>query len=322
MTGNRTNPLAKDIVELERINRDYLEELEVNKEKATDSTNSNFENSPSIVDMNIDSFCMKYSSDELESLKEIIHKDKMRRLNKHFWVYEQEHKHNQHIKALKDYSQEFLSLPADDSRDKQYKLACTITHEFDAKNSLFFPPDYSNTNNKNCQNLMISNQAESEKSENKNFSNNSINLQSLNEKQVLAENTRLPLNFVENMSEKHSNKLKKKFYEAYESSDVVRLLKELKEIDEKQEKDKNNQNLQNEQNLIPTPVINGYKLVKDPKLEKLEKTEIFTWGEIAATPQREPRFSVQQSSRREDLAHSLANRTSSIISKQKKVDET
>jgi hypothetical protein len=317
VTGNRTNPGAKDIIELERINRDYLEELNQEKQKK-----------PTLITdlpdkMNIDSFCMKYSSDELESLKEIIHKDKMKRLNKHFWIYEQEYKHNEQIKALKDYSQEYLSLPPGEG-DKQFKMACKITHEFDAKNSLFFPPDYSNTNNRvemnenKLQSLqMISNQSQAEKSKNENsFSTFSSNLESLKDKQVLAENTRLPENFVESMSEKHSSKMRKKIFEAYESSDVVRLLKELKEIDEKQEKDKNSDVPQS------TPIINGYKLVKDPKLDK---AAIFTWGEIAATPNvlsKEPRFSVQQTPRREDLAHSLANKTSSVISKQKKLDET
>jgi hypothetical protein len=256
--------------------------------------------------MNVDSFCMKYASDELESLREIIQKDKQKRLNKYFWVFEAEHLANEKLHALKDYGDEFMALPM--GNEKKFKEPCILTADIDAKSSLFFPPEYSNTNNR----VEMSKNKKLALAETK-IEDFSSNLEDLNEKQVLTENTRLPHNFVESMIEKQTSKMRKKIYEAYESSDVIRLLKELKEIDEQKEKDKE---------MMPetTPMINGYKLVKDPKLEK---AAIFTYGEIASTPNilKEPRFSVPQTPKREDLAHVLANKNFNKLKKDKK-DET
>ena len=123
----------------------------------------------------------------------------------------------------------------------------------------------------------------------------------------MRENTRLPENFMENIDEKYSHKMKKRIFEAYESSDVVKLLKELKEIDEQKQ-------LDNAQ--LSTPSFNGYTLVKEPNPipGEIDKIPIFTWGEIASTPNilkegRELKFSVPQTPVREDLAHSLANKS-------------
>ena len=67
--------------------------------------------------------------------------------------------------------------------------------------------------------------------------------------------------------------MKKRIFEAYESSDVVKLLKELKEIDEQKQ-------LDNAQ--LSTPSFNGYTLVKEPNPipGEIDKIPIFTWGEI------------------------------------------
>jgi hypothetical protein len=53
----------------------------------------------------------------------------------------------------------------------------------------------------------------------------SINI--INEKAIQPENTRLPEKFLESLIEKHSQKFKRKLYETYENSDVVKLLKEV-----------------------------------------------------------------------------------------------
>lgn len=50
----------------------------------------------------------------------------------------------------------------------------------------------------------------------------------IKEKQVLKENTRLPQEFIDSMIKMTSNQLKKKIFESYENSDVVKLLKEVK----------------------------------------------------------------------------------------------
>jgi hypothetical protein len=64
-----------------------------------------------------------------------------------------------------------------------------------------------------------------------------------------------------------------------------------------------------------TPIINGYKLLKypEPIPGEIDKIPIFTWGEVASTPyvlenKTEPKFVVPQTSERENLAHSLANK--------------
>ncbi len=63
---------------------------------------------------------------------------------------------------------------------------------------------------------------------------------------------------------------------------------------------------------LPTPLINGYKLIKESNKEA-QQIPIFTWGEVASTPNLlnvdKKKFEVQQTPLRETLAHSLANRT-------------
>jgi hypothetical protein len=63
-----------------------------------------------IKKLNIDSYCMNYTSDELESLKDIIYDDKRKRLKKIFWMYEQEHNANEKLLALKEYCDEYLKI--------------------------------------------------------------------------------------------------------------------------------------------------------------------------------------------------------------------
>ena len=65
-----------------------------------------------------------------------------------------------------------------------------------------------------------------------------------------------------------------------------------------------------------TPMVNGYKLIKDPKPNPGQidsKVPIFTWGEIASTPniisqKSYSGFSVPETPVREDIAHSLASK--------------
>lgn len=49
----------------------------------------------------------------------------------------------------------------------------------------------------------------------------------IKEKQVVKENTRLSQEFIDSMVKMTSNQLKKKIFESYENSDVVKLLKEV-----------------------------------------------------------------------------------------------
>ena len=134
-----------------------------------------------------------------------------------------------------------------------------------------------------------------------------------------SENTRLPINFVDILIKKHSQQVRQKIFEAYESSDVIKLLKELKELDEKREQE----NME-----LTTPVIRGYKLIKEPqpvpgKIDN--EVPIFTWGEVDSTPNIIPsqnssvnrRFSVQQTPIREDIAHNLSYRFQSKKKDQK-----
>ncbi len=49
----------------------------------------------------------------------------------------------------------------------------------------------------------------------------------IKEKQIIKENTRLPQEFIDSMIKMTSNQLKKKLFESYENSDVIKLLKEV-----------------------------------------------------------------------------------------------
>jgi hypothetical protein len=285
---------AKDEIDsLDKINSEYLKLSGLNKNQPL-----NIE----IID--VDSFVAKYSSDELESLKDIIHKDRQMRMNKHFWMYETEYKANEKLKALKSYDEEFLKLPQ--APGKHFEKPLKEFAEVDAKNSLFFPPDYSNTNDRAKRSEISMNPAMLgpsylEKDITEGFENRFTPQETwTNEKHIVKENTRLPYKFVENLVKDHSNKIKKRMDEAYENSDVVKLLRELKEIEEEEKK------------LFTTPNINGYKLLKEPSSTpgEIDKNPLFTWGEVASTPIiiKENRFSVPQSPIREDIAHSLASK--------------
>jgi hypothetical protein len=50
------------------------------------------------------------------------------------------------------------------------------------------------------------------------------------ERAVVRENTRLPKEFVEEMIKFSSNQRKKKLFESYENSDLVKLIKEVKNL--------------------------------------------------------------------------------------------
>jgi hypothetical protein len=63
--------------------------------------------------MNIDTFCLKFSSDELESLKDVLFRDRQNNLKKSFWMYEREHNANKKLKELKEYSDKYLAINED-----------------------------------------------------------------------------------------------------------------------------------------------------------------------------------------------------------------
>jgi hypothetical protein len=84
---------------MEKLNLEYL----ANRESKSKSVN--------IDHLDINSYCLNYTSDEIESLKDILFKDKKARLKKNFWMYEQEHKANKKLLALKEYTNEYLKLP-------------------------------------------------------------------------------------------------------------------------------------------------------------------------------------------------------------------
>lgn len=296
-TGNRveyTN--VRD--NLDKINKDYFEDKKIDmteeKEKLPE------------IDVNklsVDSFCAKYSSDELESLRDIFYKDNQKRLRKYLWMYEQEHKANEKIKAIKEYSNDFLALP---DPSKHFQEPNLVVAESDAKNSLFFQPEYSNTNDRMNRNKKVELSQYGEPQGNRQEELNKFSENISGEKGVSKDNTRLPKNFIETLINKHSYKLRNKIYESYENSDVIRLLKELNQIDAKAKEEKLS---------AETPIINGYKLLKypEPIPGEIDKIPIFTWGEVASTPnvlenKTEPKFVVPQTSERENLAHSLANK--------------
>jgi hypothetical protein len=222
-TGNQSN-LSSSLRNLEEINKEYLKERDKHLSKGL----LNKKRAPEITEnLSLDNFCANYTSDEQESLKEIIHKDKQRKLIKQFWMYECESIANTKLNELKDYSDEYNHVLADDkerylTEDKTFSKAEIITCELDAKNSLFFHPDFSNTNNNsNRQALRPGDETEEVNSRSANLIVN---------KQVVKENTRLPQFFVESMMEKHSQKLRKRMFESYEGSDVVRLMKEVRNL--------------------------------------------------------------------------------------------
>ncbi len=99
--------------------------------------------------------------------------------------------------------------------NKKFLAPNILTNEFDTKNSLFFLPYESNTNNRRIFKNVVKELPEySEKCKN-------IDL----DKKILRENTRLPEDFVEDI-EKRLNK-KTGYYESVENSDLVQLMKEV-----------------------------------------------------------------------------------------------
>lgn len=83
----------------------------INEEYENINKNTKIPGEVDVNSFNVDSFLINHSTDELESLKNIIYEDKKKRLRKFFWMYEQEYIQNQRLKALKEYNEEFMKLP-------------------------------------------------------------------------------------------------------------------------------------------------------------------------------------------------------------------
>lgn len=88
---------------LDRINEEYLNEL-----KSENSSNKKIK--LNIDNLNIDSFCMNVNSDELESLQDVFYRDRQKKLQKYFWMYEHEHNANTKIKEIKEYTENYLAM--------------------------------------------------------------------------------------------------------------------------------------------------------------------------------------------------------------------
>ena len=142
------------------------------------------------------------------------------------------------------------------------------------------------------------------------------------EKSILRENTRLPQGFVEKMVEKSSVSVKRVFNETSEGlTDVISLLNKVKE----RKREENENKINNVNNVSQTPLVNGFKFLKDPEPipGKIDPVSIMVWGEIASTPQMlksEKRFTVPSTPSREFLAHNLSNINQS--KKMKEVNDT
>ena len=90
---------------LQKINRRYEKEnCFVTKDPQKDLNLSNY---------NVESFLLNHTTDEQESLKNIIHEDKKKKLKQILWIYEQEYKEKGKLKELKAYGEEFMKLPQD-----------------------------------------------------------------------------------------------------------------------------------------------------------------------------------------------------------------
>lgn len=83
----------------------------INEEYEKNLNNKNSEEYVDLKKYNIESFLLNHSTDELESLKDIIYEDKKKKLKTLFWMYEQEYKQNQRLKELQEYNEEFMKLP-------------------------------------------------------------------------------------------------------------------------------------------------------------------------------------------------------------------
>ena len=83
----------------------------INQEYENNFINKNFEEQVNLKKYTVESFLLNHSTDELESLKDIIYEVKKKKLKTLFWMYEQEYKQNQRLKELQEYNQEFMKLP-------------------------------------------------------------------------------------------------------------------------------------------------------------------------------------------------------------------
>jgi hypothetical protein len=95
---------------LDNINKEYINEFDKDLEKDKDTLKKK---GIDIENLNVDSFCMNFSSDELESLKDVFYRDRQNKLKKNFWMYESEHNANQKLKQIKDYSDKYLAIEGD-----------------------------------------------------------------------------------------------------------------------------------------------------------------------------------------------------------------
>ena len=267
---------------LKNINQEYEDTL--GKEaKAQNSKEYNLNN------IDLDTYLANFNSDELESFKDVMFKDKKKRLRQLMWIYEQSNYHNNKMFALQEYTDEFMKLPSAEG-NKCFESGNLNSALSDPKNHFMF---YAAGN-------YIHKSLEEDKSR---FSENV-----LADKAILKENTRLPENFVEVMMQKTAFNMRKTLFENYENSDHAKIIKEANRIDKECQKDKN-QMLGGS-----TPMVNGYKFVKEPIPEPgvIDQNPIMTWGEIASTPMvlrvnNDNKFTIQQTSQREKVAHTLTN---------------
>ena len=252
-----------------------------------------------LTNLDIDTYLANFNSDELESFKDIMFKDKKKRLRQLLWMFQQSNYHNTKMLAIKEYSEEFMKLPFAEE-NKKFEQANLNAVLSDPKNDLMF---YAKGN------FIHNNRSiEEEKSR---FSDNVVT-----EKAILKENTRLPENFVEHMMQKSAFNMRKAIFEHYENSDHAKILKEAQRVElellNQRNKNKTGGN---------TPMVNGYKFVKEPVAEPgvIDPVPIMTWGEIASTPMvlNENKFKIQQTPLREKVAHTLTNKNNEKKTKQK-----
>ena len=270
------SPISK----LRNLNKEYEDTFKTQSSKDYD-----------LSKFNVDTYLANFNSDELESFKDVIFKDKKKKLMKLLWIYKQSNYHNNKMAELKEYSEEFLKLSANTTEEKKFESANLNYSLSDPKNHFMFPAA-GNFNHKNC--------LDEEKSR---FSENIVI-----EKEIIKENTRLPENFVEGMMQKSAFNMRKSIFENYENSDHAKILREAKIID----LEVKNANKQSNLNTCSTPMVNGYKFLKDPVPEPgiIDNVPLMTWGEIASTPMvlkvnNDNKFTIPQTPLREKVAHNL-----------------
>jgi len=110
---------------------------------------------------------------------------------------------------------------------------------------------------------------------------------------------------------KSSKSIKKILAESYEDkTDVMSLINKAKE---KKFNEITRSIERINSKILNTPMINGYKLIKepDPIPGEIDPVPIITWGEIASTPKlikSEKKFQIPETPVREYLAHNLVNK--------------